>query len=137
MSERIELFHRSFPRYAWHRPPWDYDLSQGLLAYQPAQSAEGSGEAEAIRDAFGGRKARAKDVDGPVQREGILWLAPDWGEARSWATRGYRHCKVDLSKLDPERLRYSYGAEGYVWHLGPIPVGAFTVEPLWLILKTT
>jgi len=114
----------SVPRYAAHRPPWKYDLSKGLKAYPPAASAERSGEARAIRQAF---------PKGAVKEKGILWLAPIRpGDPQSWKPylKHERGVTVDLAKLDPENLQYSWGAEGYVWHLGDIPREAITLD--WL-----
>ena len=117
----------TLPRFAWHRPPWSYDIGQGLRSYQPAGSAEGSGEADAIRRAFSPRAWRLHDKNGLVQRHGLLWLAPEWpttGHDRGYNPYAQNGVRVDLSKLDVERLRYSYGAEGYIWHLGPISADA-------------
>jgi len=106
------------PRYAWHRPPWDYDTSQGLRAYQPASTAEMSGEADAIRRWFGADW---------VEEQGILWLAPayPYPNARwTWKSFSRRGRLVDLAALRLDNLRYTYGAEGYVLHLGDIPAEA-------------
>ena len=106
---------RPSTRYAWHRPPWKYDLTEGVRAYQPSKTAENSGEARAIRAAF---------PPGEVEKHGIVWLALDHGEQADWTWRSYAQVRIDMSALDPAKLRYSYGAEGYWWHLGNIPAAA-------------
>ncbi len=109
------------PRYAWHTPPWDYDTSKGIQSYQPGRTAEMSGEARAIRSAF---------PSGQVTAKGIIWLAPEYPGAE-WAWNSYSRkggIRIDLSKLDMDKLRYTYQSEGYLWHLGDIPKDAFCSE---------
>lgn len=120
----------SVPAVAWHRPPWSYDQTGGLLAYQPGIPDEGSGAARAIRRAF---RASA------VADQGIVWLAPQWPDAE-WCWKVWsdheRSVQVDLRLLDVKRMRFTYGSEGYVWHLGNIDSAAI-VEPELLIARAS
>ncbi len=120
--EMINWRHRKIPRYAWHKPPWLYDTTAGLKSYQPP--AHRSSETREIKEDF--RRLRRKLGGGtdPVADEGIIWLAPEWPtERRHYSRRGVR---IDLSKVDPKRLLYTFQAEGFMLHLGPISPKAFS-----------
>ena len=124
---------REFPRIAYHAQPFDpadYRMGKyhrkvpagwastdgGLHAYGLPARSEDNGEAEAARRAF------APIFDPGVT--GLVWLAtvPGYLKHRTHVVR------VDLTKCDPYRLRFTGQMEGHLWHAGPVPGSAVTEE---------
>jgi hypothetical protein len=108
------------PRYATHCPPGGLAASSaGVPAYRPwSLDQDSSSEGATLRRAFRGMY----DID----RTGLVWLAPVYSVGRcEFAGRpGRPAVLVDLTALDPGRLRLTGQAEGYVVHAGPIPRSA-------------
>ncbi|MHA2135343.1 MAG: hypothetical protein ACW99J_15900 [Candidatus Thorarchaeota archaeon] len=90
------------PRFFYHRPPGGKLGKGGIIQGYKNRGLDGS--TEAINQAFGTPEAGKK----------IVWMSRgvDYGAKETY--------KIDLSKLDPTRLRHTGQAEGNVWYYGDI-----------------
>ena len=103
------------PRYALHTPPAGYTPGGGVPAYRPwSFDRTGSSEGDDLRRLFRGMF----DADA----EGLVFLAPvyDLGRCEYAGREEHPAVVVDLAALDPERLRLTGQAEGFVVHAGDI-----------------